>query len=520
MLAAWRDEGSPTVQRLRGLVRTAQRAGQGHSLALGRLDRAAVAALAVNAASAASATNADLAERLHRHSEGLPLFVAEYLKAWAAGGTPPSSDALQPPGVRSLLQARLAAVDEAGHQLLTAAAVIGRSFDFETLRAASGRSEEETLDCLERLVRLGLVRERSGDGWPHPAASYDFSHEQLRSLVYAETGLARRRLLHRRVAETLARQPRSSGAQGALAGLIAHHFQNAGRDVEAAEYYRLAGEHATGLLAHAEAVAHYRSALALGHSEAAALHEAIGNLHTLSGQYCEAVAEYEQAAALDVASSTASAAARLEHKLGLVHQRQGEWELAESHFVAAQENWPGGVADGAAAHLLADRSLNAYRRGQLRRAQELADEALHLAEAAQDQRALARAHNALGVLARRRGEPEVASHHSHQSLRLAEALNDLPARVAALNNLALAQQNLGDTAGAIRRMERALSLCTAQGDRHREAALHNNLADFLHAAGQPAAAMEHLKQAVAIFAAVGKPSGALGQPEIWKLVEW
>ena len=37
-----------------------------------------------------------------------------------------------------------------------------------------------------------------------PPQADDFSHEKLRTLVYEETSLARRRLLHRRIAETLA----------------------------------------------------------------------------------------------------------------------------------------------------------------------------------------------------------------------------------------------------------------------------------------------------------------------------
>src|SRR5713226_10483319 len=62
-------------------------------------------------------------------------------------------------GVRDLLQSRLVAVSETGWQLLTTASAIGRSFDFDTLREASGRSEEETVTALEELIGQGLVAE-------------------------------------------------------------------------------------------------------------------------------------------------------------------------------------------------------------------------------------------------------------------------------------------------------------------------------------------------------------------------
>jgi len=513
LVTAWRSEDSPAVQRLRGLARAAQRAGLGRTLPLDRLQPDDVLALAA-ALPGASGDQRSVGEQLVQRSEGLPLFVAEYLAAWRAGDAPGGAAAM-PQGVRSLLHSRLAAVGEAGQQLLTTAAVIGRSFDFETLRAASGRGEEETVDCLEQLVRLGLVRETSAAAQP----SYDFSHEQLRSLVYTDTGLARRRLLHRRVAEALLRQARP--ALGTAAGQIAHHLQLAGREEEAAEYFCQAGEHARTLYANAEALAYFETALALGYPDPVALHEAIGDLQTLAGRYAAARTAYEQAAAL--ASDIGQPAPRLpqiEHKLALLHHRQGDWALAESHFAAAQAAWPAAASGAKLAHLLADRSLNAHRQGQARRAEALAEEALHEAGQAQDAASQARAHNALGILARRGGDLPTAAAHLVEGLALAEALNDQAGRAAALNNLALVRQDQGDTAAAIQLTEAALALCAAQGDRHREAALHNNLADLLHAAGQPAAAMQHLKQAVAVFAEIGEPAGVPWQPEIWKLVEW
>ena len=69
------------------------------------------------------------------------------------------------------------------------------------MRAASGRGDEEATDGLEELVGRGLVREAR-------RAGYDFTHGKLRELVYEQTGRARRRLLHRRVAEALLRAGR------------------------------------------------------------------------------------------------------------------------------------------------------------------------------------------------------------------------------------------------------------------------------------------------------------------------
>ncbi|HYY21655.1 MAG TPA: AAA family ATPase, partial [Thermoleophilaceae bacterium] len=470
VVLTWRDELVAADHRLRGLLTEAQRARAATVLRLSRLDRAAVEELVGSVVGDAGG----LGRRLYDETEGLPLFLGEYLAAIASGSLAAEDEAWSlPGGVRDLLHGRLAAVGETGWQLLNAAAVIGRSFDFDTVREASGRSEEEAVAALEELTGKGLVEEVKGAG--ERAVAYDFGDAKLRDLVYEETSLARRRLLHRRVAESLARRARRRRETGALAGQIAHHYQLAGRDAEAADYFRIAGEHARALYANTEALSHFRAALALGHQDAAWLREAVGDLQTLLGEYGEALASYEAAAALGDGDHLSN----IERKLGSVYQRLGEWELAESHFEAALGDTD---SAGELARLHADLSLVAHQKGESNLALERAHQALELAEAAGDERALAQAHNVLGVLSS--GDLEGARRHLERSLALAEALGDSAARVAALNNLALAYANGGELEQAIQRAESALALCVALGDRHREAALHNNLADLLHAAGR------------------------------------
>ena len=218
-----------------------------------------------------------LGPRLSDETEGLPLFLTEYLAAIEKGELDLGDDAWTlPGGVQDLLKTRLGTVDETAGQILAAAAVVGRSFDFDTVRTASGRGEEETLDALEELISRGLIREVGAAG---VTPSYDFDHDKLRTLVYEETSLARKRLLHRRTAAALAGGARGREADS-LAGQIARHHRLAGQDAEAAQYYLLAGDYARGLHANSEALGHYEEALALGHPDAATLHEAMGDLRT------------------------------------------------------------------------------------------------------------------------------------------------------------------------------------------------------------------------------------------------
>jgi DNA-binding SARP family transcriptional activator len=512
IVATWRGEEVARGHRLRRMLAEGQRAGTARSLRLRRLGEAEVAELV----RAVAPSRAEFAHDLHRETEGLPFFLVEYLAAMTGQSVGAAASAL-PSGVRELLRARLGSVGETGWQLLTAAAAIGRSFDFELVRKASGRSEEEAVAALEELLARGLVHQV--DEGERAAVAYDFNHEKLRALAYEETSLPRRRLLHRRVAEALAARGRGRAEAGALAGLVAHHLQLGGADEQAATWYALAGEHARALYANHEALAHLRAALALGHPDAAALHHAIGDVQTLLGQYDAALASYETAAA----RSPAAGLPALEHKLGNLQLRRGDFQAAERHLeaaltVVADAGGAGGAAPeetARRARIAADRSLATHHQGRPERALQLARQALDLAERSGDTLSLAQAHNILGVLANNLGDHATARRHLDQSLALAETLPDPTARVAALNNLALVHGAAGDLDTALRHAQTALDLCIARGDRHREAALHSNLADLLHAAGRAEEAIDHLKRAAAIFGEVGRM-----EPEIWKLVEW
>lgn len=512
-LGTWRSGEVVVNHRLNHLLKDAQRAGKATLISLPRLSMSEVEDLVGSLH--VEGVPEGLAQRLYQESEGLPYFVVEYLSALTKH-EPPSNDLSWslPGSVRDLLYSRLREVSETGWQVLTTAAIIGRSFGFEILRVVSGRSEEEIIASLEDLVDQGLVHEIR-EPRKERELTYDFSHEKLRELVYEETSLARRRLLHRRVAESLVHRSRITHDAGKQSVQIARHYQLAGEDESAANYYKLAGEQARDLYANSDALNHFQTALALGHPDLAPLHVAIGDIQTLLGEYDSALRSYETAAAVGDRAMLSS----LERKLGVVHHRLGEWTPAESHFQSALAALEGSGNDLQRSMIYADWSLTAHSSGQAAKSRELGHKALQLAEASSDRRALAQAHNLLGILARAQDDLERSKDHLEKSLQLAEQLDDPWVRVAALNNLALVHGQNDDLERAIQMVETALSLCASLGDRHREAALHNNLADLYHAAGQAEESMLHLKKAIMIYAEIGEQAGSW-QPEVWKLSEW
>jgi len=465
---------------------------------LARFDREALSALAT---SALGPLPDGLVDRLAAASEGVPFHATEYLAALAAGSDPEATTA----GLRSLVLGRFAGIGPGTRQVLAAAAIVGRDFDVELLRSVSGRADDEVVDALEELRARGLIVDEGG--------MYGFDHHTTLELAHGEVTDVRRRLLHRRAAAAIERTGRHPAS-----ATIAAHLRAAG-DGAAAIWYARAADEAAALYANAEALAHYRSALALG-GEPAALQAPIGDMEQLMGGYDAALAAYEAAAAVATGTELAS----LEQRIAAVHARRGEWPLAVAHLEAALETR---ITRNPAIRsaLLVDLALAALRLGEAERSERLSAEALKLANAQSGDaraRAIARARNLRGMLARARRDLGAARHELEAGLgavtAAATATGGVEVRMALLNNLAFVTRQEGHLERAVDVAKEALSIAVTVGDRHHEAALRNNLADALNAAGRRDDARAEVGRSAAIFAEVGRTDA--WEPEIWKLVDW
>ena len=468
---------------------------------LDRLDRADIIALTA-ASTGVTSPPAAMVDPLVAASEGLPLYVVEAL---ARGPVP---DDGMPDGVRAVLRQRLAAVGGTAEQVLAAAAAIGRSFDLPSVRYASGRSEDEVVEAVDELVHRALIREVSG---PRDAEiRYDFAHGALRDLVDEATSLARRRLLHRRIADALRMDLGGSGRDdlGRLVQ-IAQHERDAGRDAEAAQAFREAGDRAAGLFANGDAIGHYSAALALGHPDVVGLHAAIGALRTRLGDYAGAIASLEAAAALAEPADLPE----LELAIARAHIRRGDLTAADRHLEVALATTDD---PRLRARMLVDRSVVRRRAGDPDAAATAAADALIEATRAGDRASAGAAHRMQGLVALDRGDAATARRSLELALAAADADPDPTASIAALVALAMAEAAGDALDTGIAHGEAAVAACRRIGDRHLEAAVENHLADMLHAAGREADAMVHLRRAVEAFAEVGGDP-ADPDPGIWML---
>jgi tetratricopeptide (TPR) repeat protein len=161
--------------------------------------------------------------RWHAQTEGNPLFVEQLVRTSTGVGVRPAPIAAGTTGLREILLARVRELSEIEGRTLTYAALLGKEFALSNLIAIAERSEEEVTESLDRLVELGLLREK-GDG------VVEFVTEGVRAGVYAELTETRRRILHRRIGRSLEEHGHASEFE------LARQFYLGRDDAKASEY--------------------------------------------------------------------------------------------------------------------------------------------------------------------------------------------------------------------------------------------------------------------------------------------
>lgn len=197
---------------------------------------------------------------LQERAEGNPFFVGELLRTLEEGGTLHPANggwALDdltrlrvPPLLRQVIDGRLARLGEEAQSHLDVAAVIGQEVPLAIWPAVTGTGDEALLPIIDRAVEAHLLTE-TPDG-----LQVRFAHALIRQAVYEGVSPARRRLLHRRIAELLAERPHPDP------DAVAMHFERAS-DRRAIEWLVKAGERAQLAFARLTAAERYEAALAL-----------------------------------------------------------------------------------------------------------------------------------------------------------------------------------------------------------------------------------------------------------------
>ena len=213
----------------------------------------------------------NLINTLFEESQGNPFFVEEVYRNLMEEGRvfDPAGQFLSdikideidvPENVRLVIGRRLERFDQHEKRALAAAAVIGRSFSFQLLTAASQIDIDELFTVIEKAQHMGIIVP-SSEG---PEQPFTFTHELVRQTLLAAISAPRRQRLHAGVANALERL--YAGAVNERSGEIADHLVKAGSFVDRQKLVRwltLAGKSALEAAAFEEARRSFNSALSL-----------------------------------------------------------------------------------------------------------------------------------------------------------------------------------------------------------------------------------------------------------------
>jgi ABC-type oligopeptide transport system substrate-binding subunit/class 3 adenylate cyclase len=213
------------------------------------------------------AAKADLpqpvAELLAERAGGNPFFLEEALRDLVERGALRREDGhfelavgvdelAIPAVVQGALQARLDRLDSETRDLVSIAAVVGRTFGMPLLERLV--EHDQLHAALSELQRLDLIVEQRR----RPAPEYRFRHGLVQEVAYARLVEPKRRKLHRLVGEAL--EELHPDSREDVYGLLARHFAEADEPSKAADYLLAAGDAARALSADQEALDHYRRA--------------------------------------------------------------------------------------------------------------------------------------------------------------------------------------------------------------------------------------------------------------------
>ncbi|HVS64789.1 MAG TPA: ABC transporter substrate-binding protein [Thermoanaerobaculia bacterium] len=187
-----------------------------------------------------SSVDEDLALKLFEATEGNPFFTKELIRslldsgsiaqdetgAWSLAGAEISSEAL-PATIQQAVETRIGRLPDELRGILSVAAVLGRSFDFDDLEALVG---EQVDDHVDRLIQEGLLeedRQSRGD-------RLSFSSAVVREVLYSELPRRRRRSLHRKYAQRL--EKRQANRLERVYPQLLYHFYEGDDPEKTVEY--------------------------------------------------------------------------------------------------------------------------------------------------------------------------------------------------------------------------------------------------------------------------------------------
>jgi class 3 adenylate cyclase/tetratricopeptide (TPR) repeat protein len=435
--------------------------------------------------------SAVLPEALAERSGGNPLFAESMVQRIAEEGSATAAEL--PDTVQGLLAARLDSLERFERQLVSHAAVIGRTFwesALQPLATAAHADLGATLLALREkdIIVPGEGSHGEGEG------ELAFKHVLIRDVAYEMLPKTVRARKHAEVGAFI--EQRAGGRGEGVVALLAEHYGRAATLAaevrlevselaalreKALEFSEAAGDAAAALFANREALAHYESAAAFADAEDPALlriAEKCGDLELRLGRVEPAIAAWERCLEYYRGRGELEHVAELHRKIGAALAHKGERKQAIEHHQQGINLIKDLPASLALVRLYEEAAWLYMQVGDNMLAIYASEKALRLAETLGEARAASRAHGIFGRVFGRIGDTAKARENLERAVALARD-SDAGETVLALLALGHSLESAeGDYEGAGSCYAEALALAERIGDVPAQIELQSALAQL------------------------------------------
>jgi class 3 adenylate cyclase len=345
-----------------------------------------------------TAVGAEFRDFMHARSEGNPFVLEEMLKAAIDRGDiyrdeadwqrKPISELRIPETVRDSILLRVERLDGGQAEILRCAAILGRSFEYQTLIRLSEQDRMAVETALQTAVQQQLLEEETGS-----RGRYRFRHALTQEAIYEDLSAPTRERLHSAAADVLAERADTPKAE------VAFHLRNANRWQEAIEVTMEAAAAAEARLGYGEAAALYSLLLPVVTTgvERARLLCHLGEAYWMMGTSAKAVEPLEEGVRLLTQASQPVEAARHRLTLGRCYWEGSHPGRARAEYEQALETLqPAGPSRDLAVAYIRLAGLHLFNLDPLP-AKEFAEQAIATAIAANDEDMRIWALNFLGL---------------------------------------------------------------------------------------------------------------------------
>lgn len=452
----------------------------------------------------------EFTKKINEDIGGNPFLITEVLKAltddstiYKKGGkwfVKNISEIEMPKTIVDAILYRTNKLDEEAKEVLKYAAVIGRTFEFETLHKCIGMEEEKVANTLEKILDAGIIFEN---------AYLEFDHGVTQECFYNEIPTFKKTIIHKKVGFAL--EELHVKELDEIAPKLAYHF-SAGKVYDKMYLYTIkAGDKAKKLFSLTEASRYYEQALnalenlpAYIKTEKIDLLNKLYEVNSIIGNWDVALKYVLESLKFSNESKDEMQRAMAYRNLAQIYSDRGEWDEALENYIKSLYIFEKNQHIHGIAEVARGLGLVYRRKGDYGKAIENYNRSITQSEKIGDVVLAASAYVDLGLVYKVQGDIELATKYVQKCIMILEKAQDLYELARAYNSLGTIYYQQEDWKNSLECFEKCADISRKIGFIRAEAYGLSNAGEIYAKMNTLEKAMDSCNKAMELFEKLGE----------------